>query len=215
VPVDPHAPGRGVIRFPDRVAASPGHESPHGGGSLGMGLFLASLGVLFAATLVAYLAVRLGAAAETRALAPSLPAGLWAGTALLAAASVTVQAALGAARTGRRERLRALLALTTLLGVAFLAAQAASWLVMLRAERAVAPALGGVAGVYLVQFYFLTGLHAAHVLGGLVLMAHVTRTAWLGRYSPAWHQGVRHAATYWHFLGMVWLILFAALLATH
>ncbi len=206
MPAEPRAPRRRVIRFPA------GDDSA---GRLGLALLLVSLGVLFAAAIVAYLAVRLSAAPETRALAPELPAGLWLGTALLAAGSVTVQGALAAARRGLLDRLRWLLTLTTLLSTAFLAVQGASWLVMLRAERSVAPALGGLAGVYLAQVYFLTGVHAAHVIGGLVFLLVVTRSARRGRYSPAQYSGVRNAALYWHFLGVAWLALFATLLATH
>jgi heme/copper-type cytochrome/quinol oxidase subunit 3 len=65
--------------------------------------------------------------------------------------------------------------------------------------------------LYAITFYMLTGLHAAHVLGGIGALAVVLVRAWRGDYGWAWFPGVRHLATYWHFLGVVWLVLFATL----
>ena len=63
-------------------------------------------------------------------------------------------------------------------------------------------------GLYMFTFYVLTALHALHILGGLIFLATVTAKSFAGRYSPDYHPGVTYAAMYWHFLDVVWLIMF-------
>ena len=60
-------------------------------------------------------------------------------------------------------------------------------------------------------FYFLTGLHAAHVIGGMVALAIVTANAFRGRYTATRAAGVGHCAAYWHFLDVVWLVMVAVI----
>jgi cytochrome c oxidase subunit 3 len=62
----------------------------------------------------------------------------------------------------------------------------------------------------------LTVLHALHVLGGVIPLIVCTVRAGQGLYSADEHQGVYSLVRYWHFLGVVWVILFAVLeLAQH
>jgi cytochrome c oxidase subunit 3 len=68
------------------------------------------------------------------------------------------------------------------------------------------------ANLYGFTFYMLTGLHAAHVIGGLALLAIVTVRAFCGRYSANAHAGVLYSTMYWHFLDGVWLVMFAVML---
>ena len=63
-------------------------------------------------------------------------------------------------------------------------------------------------------FYLLTGLHALHVVGGLVPLAVTTARAWQGKYTAVAHAGVEHVALYWHFLDVIWLVLFGVLVLT-
>ena len=58
----------------------------------------------------------------------------------------------------------------------------------------------------------IAGLHAVHVIGGLVCQVVVTVKAYRGRYWSLHHTGLTYSALYWHFLGGVWLIVFVALL---
>lgn len=57
-------------------------------------------------------------------------------------------------------------------------------------------------------FYVLTGLHLAHLLGGLIALFVTTIRSATGKYSPKSHTGVKLCAMYWHFLGGLWLYLF-------
>jgi cytochrome c oxidase subunit 3 len=185
-------------------------QARNAAGALGMRLFLLSLGMLFAAAVIGYAALRLSGAPAGDAGLPPLPRALWVSTLLLLAGSAAVHGALGAARCGRERRLRASMAATLLLGAAFLLVQAACWIAWAEPMR---EALRGTAATYrLTGFYVLTGLHGLHVLGGLVPLAVVTRRAWSGRYSPEAHAGVQYIAAYWHFLDGTWIVLFATLL---
>jgi len=170
-----------------------------------MWLFLLSLGILFAAATGGYLLLRVRAEAWPPPGMPALPAGLWLSTALVLLISAAIQWALLSVRRDRSGTLIGALLITTLLALLFLVSQAVNW-AWLIAMHATAGA-----SLYLFTFYLLTGLHGAHVLGGLGLQAVVTARAFAGRYSAAHHAGVKYAAMYWHFLDVVWLVLFTLL----
>lgn len=175
-------------------------------GPFGVAWFLASLGMLFAASIIGYLAVRVPAAEAWGQGLPSLPQLLWASTGVLLVSSATMHAALVGARRGAQGQLRWGLYLTDALGVVFLVLQVVAWGQLY--ERAGAPALKTLYGM---TFYFLTVLHALHVIGGLVPLGITTYKAQRGRYGPEQSQGVLMCAMYWHFLDVVWLILFGVL----
>ena len=177
-----------------------------GASRLGMKFFLLSLAVLFVASLVAVVVVRGRAAEWPPADAPALPRLLWLSTLLLVACSVAAHVAVTAIRGGSQKRLRRWLGVTAALGVAFLASQAVAWLSFYDPER-----FG--ADLYGFTFFMLTGLHALHVLGGLVALGVGLWLARRGAFTWAQYDGVRNVALYWHFLDGVWLVLFAFLLA--
>jgi cytochrome c oxidase subunit III len=57
-------------------------------------------------------------------------------------------------------------------------------------------------------FYGLTGLHGAHVFIGLTLLAMVTVRAFRGHFKPEDHRGVEVPGIYWHFVDVMWIIVF-------
>jgi cytochrome c oxidase subunit III len=57
-------------------------------------------------------------------------------------------------------------------------------------------------------FYSLTGLHGAHVFIGLVLLAMVTLRAFRGHYSATHHYGMEVPGIYWHFVDVMWVIVY-------
>ncbi|MBL8063138.1 MAG: cytochrome c oxidase subunit 3 [Anaerolineales bacterium] len=69
------------------------------------------------------------------------------------------------------------------------------------------PATGPMGGV----FYFMTGMHAFHVLTGLIFLAVVWNNARKGIYTAEKHWGVEAAAVYWHFVDLVWIFFYPAL----
>ncbi len=60
-------------------------------------------------------------------------------------------------------------------------------------------------------FFMMTGMHALHVLTGLVFLGIVLRKGLLGIYSEEKHWGVEAAAVYWHFVDVVWIFFYPAL----
>ncbi|MCG3138031.1 MAG: Cytochrome c oxidase polypeptide I+III [Phycisphaerae bacterium] len=176
-------------------------------GTFGMLLFLVSLSILFIASLIGYLVVRSRAELWLPPGQPSVPLGFWVSSAILLISSGTIHWALRSVRRGRSAGLLAGLLITLLLSVVFLGLQTMSWWYLW--------AIGEVtrhASLYAFTLYMLTGLHGAHVLGGLVLLAVVTIRAFKDRYDARLHGGVKYAAMYWHFLDGVWLVMFIAFL---
>jgi cytochrome c oxidase subunit 3 len=175
--------------------------------TVGLWVFLASLSMLFAASIVGFVVIRLRAETWPPPGAPGLPFSLWISTALAVGCSVAAQKGLNAIRGGDSAKLRRWLLLAMGCAVVFLASQSWSWWVIL-GEPTFRTHLYGFA------FIMLTGLHGAHVLGGLAALVVVLILTLRGKYSAAHHPGVRNAAIYWHYLTVVWLVLFGLLLAS-
>lgn len=188
------------------VTAGDREAGPPGTGTLGMTVFLAALAVLFAASLVGYLVIRIRADTWPPEGTEGLPAGLWVSTVVILGCSAAMHVAVKGIREGNRNRLIAGLAAALVLGVAFLGLQAWNWQQLL--ERNVSASRD----LYGFTFYMLTGLHGLHVIAGLVPLVFVLVRAVLGKYTWASHVGVRQLAMYWHFLDVVWLVLFVVLL---
>jgi cytochrome c oxidase subunit 3 len=171
-------------------------------GTLGMWLFLGSLTVLFAASITGYLVVRSRSEMWPPAGMPALPAGLWVSTVVILCCSGTIHWALSSARGNRYGELIGALLVTSLLGLVFLVSQVVNWAWLISIQATAST------GLYMFTFYWLTGLHGLHVVGGLVLLGVVTAKAFAGRYTAEYYPGVKYAAMYWHFLDVVWLVMF-------
>jgi cytochrome c oxidase subunit 3 len=169
-----------------------------------MRLFLLSLGILFAACLIGILVIRLRSDQWPPPGSPELPGGLWTATAILAVLSGLLILAVRAATARRPSETSRLLAASTALGVAFLAAQTANWVRMVSEGDDVQKTMLAFA------FWMLTVLHGLHVLGGLIPLSITTVRAAQGRYL-ADPEPVELVADYWHFLGFTWLAIFAVL----
>lgn len=171
---------------------------------LGMLLLLASLSVLFGASLVAYGITRAQNAAWRGDL-PPLPDALWLSTLLMLSVSAALEVALRRTKLNHLNAARAALGWSWLLAAAFLACQVLNWLTL-------ASAFDEHTTLYPFTYFFLTGLHAAHVLAGFAPLAVVHLKLRQGDYSSSRYEGLKLCAQYWHFLGVVWAILFVALL---
>jgi len=198
-------------------------------GSLGLAALLAALAVLFAASILTAWYYRAESGAWGDRL-PQVPRVLWASTLALALASYGLEKArrrmrrfveLGAEAPPRSPVARsvdAYVRLATVALLAFLAGQAVAWMT-LRQDQVSA---GDRLTFYEFGFYFLTGLHLAHVLGGLVYHAIALGRLRAALAGEAADDGTRRSAlrmlgydaVYWHFLFGVWLVLFANLYLT-
>jgi len=193
----------------DYNTSQPGAETgplppPSSAGALGMTVFIAALSSFFLAGIAIYLLMRRMHQPWPPAGFPALPASLWLSSLDIVFTSITMQGAVLAARRGDATGLRRNLTATLLLGLGFLGLQSYAWYVIWRQVAAVA----GLGSAYLKMFYMLTGLHAAHVLGGLVPLAMVTVAAYRGLYGRRNNAAVRHVAVYWHFLDAAWCAIF-------
>lgn len=129
-------------------------------------------------------------------------------TGLLIAASIAMQWTVHAARKGDLAQLRLGLGASGVLSLGFLAGQLYAWTQMHAAGHFVASS--AATGF----FYLLTGAHGLHVLGGLVAWARAMARTWRGTATPQRIRlGVELCATYWHFLLVVWLVLYALLVS--
>ncbi len=167
---------------------------------LGMLLFIISEIMVFGAFFTAYFFVRVVGGAEWPAEGDSLPRAIaFVNTVILVSSSLTIHWALECARHGNRLGLKAGMVTTFLLGCTFLFIQVNEYV-----HLGFSPqdhAQGSV-------FYGLTGLHGAHVFIGLVLLGMVTVRAFRGHFSPAEHRGVEIPGIYWHFVDVMWVIVF-------
>jgi cytochrome c oxidase subunit 3 len=71
----------------------------------------------------------------------------------------------------------------------------------------VAPSTGAAGAI----FFMMTGMHAFHVITGLIFLAIVWRNGMRGLYSAERHWAVEAAAVYWHFVDVVWIFFYPAL----
>ncbi len=187
---------RGVFEHPeDRVRA----------GSLGLLLLLITLGMLFGALALLYVAVRLDTDAWPSDL-PSIPWQTWVSTAVLLAISVLLAEAVSADRRGSQSGVTIGLITSGLLALVFLALQVWAGAVWWWA----APEQGS--HVALTGFWVLSGVHVAHVLGGLIPLAILIGYALTRCWTTARRGLLAHTAIYWHFLDAVWILLLITML---
>jgi heme/copper-type cytochrome/quinol oxidase subunit 3 len=125
-------------------------------------------------------------------------------TLLLVSSSLVLWWAERAMARGRPRQLRVGLLVTILLGAAFVALQAVEYD---RALRVMRPGVHAYASI----FYTTTAFHGAHVTFGLLLLLYTLARALLGHFDPAAHLGVTVASLYWHFVDVVWLVIFTLL----
>jgi len=173
--------------------------------TLGMLLFIGSEAMLFGAFFTAYFFVRVAnpSAPETWPPEPfHFPVFVASvNTAILVTSSFTIHWATQSIKRGDRNGLRAGLVVTILLGLAFLLTQAIEY-----AHVGFNTGDGAFASV----FFGLTGLHGGHVAIGLTLLSIAAVRAFRGHFSPDHYHGVEIPGIYWHFVDVMWIIVWAA-----
>jgi len=168
--------------------------------TLGMLLFIISEIMIFGAFFTAYFFIRVVGHAPWPGPGQTLPkvvAGF--NTAILLSSSGTIHYALESIKAGNRRGLKVGMVATFLLGLTFLFIQINEYV-----HIGFSPQDNAQGSV----FYGLTGLHGAHVTIGLILLAMVTRRAFKGHYSADAHRGMEVPGIYWHFVDVMWVIVF-------
>lgn len=190
--VDPHAPG--VME--ERPFAIPSSK-------LVMWLFIISDAVTFGAILFAYGYVR---NASPNWPTPFESASIWNAllmTFILVTSSLTVLIAVKAAQDEDRARAFRWTMITAVLGVMFTALHLREWMDLIgKGVRTFQNPWG--APMFGATFFSITGLHMAHVIGGVIALIAVGLIYKAGRYSA---KHLEILSLYWHFVDMVWMFV--------
>ena len=164
------------------------------------------------AVITSFFALIMSAYAERMELGDWVPLNepllLWINTGILAVASVAFQWTRNAAVDGIRGRVLPGMLASGALTIAFIAGQLLAWN-MLNASGN-----GVTANPANAFFYFMTGAHALHILGGLYVWARALVRLFAGRDPAGVRQSIELCTVYWHFLLVVWLVMFGLLLST-
>jgi len=165
-------------------------------------LFMVSVAMLFAAWTSAYL-VRRG---EGDWFLFELPNLFWITSGIIVASSFTMIYASWSARKDDLMGLKIGIVLTFLLGLAFLVGQWYAWGDLIEKK---AHFVGNVSGSFI---YIITGFHGLHIISGLVFLIIVMISTFKFKVHSKNLNQLQMCATYWHFLGGLWLYLFVFLL---
>lgn len=174
-------------------------RSPIATAKIGLGVFLAVVGALFTLFISAYF-MRMGV--EDWWAIP-IPGLLWVNTGVLMVSSIALQRAKTEAHKNQTGVMKIALLAGLVTGVVFLVGQVFAWRELTRAGYVLAD---NPANSF---FYLITGMHGLHILGGLVALSRTTLKAWEGAPPAKVRLSVELCAMYWHFMLLVWLILFA------
>ena len=179
---------------------------------LGMLLFLTSEVMFFGGLFAAYFNVRANAPQwptinpETHAqfqlaILPLVgPA-----TVLLIISSFTCQYGVWAIRRGDRTVFMRNFAVTFLIGIVFLIMQGTDYWLLGHEGLTLS------SGTYGTTYFTLTGFHGAHVFGGAIMLGVVLYRGIAGQFSARHHDAVEAVSLYWHFVDVVWILLFSLL----
>ncbi len=204
------------------------HDDPHAGGHaqggisnpiLGMILFICSEVMFFAGLFAAYFNVRntsptwppIASPNSVPVVTPELAerfnlhAEPWFAltlTILLVISSFTCQFGVWAIRRGDHKGLVRAIALTLVLGIAFLIGQGYDYSQL---------GFGLSDTQFGSTFYTLTGFHGAHVFAGVIMLSVVLYRSMNGQFSARHHDAVEATSLYWHFVDVVWVCLFSIL----
>ena len=178
--------------------------TPESWGKLGMWLFLAGDAMSFGCLIVGYGILR---HASTKWPVPKDVLGINLTafmTFLLIVSSVWMVLALAAIQEGNKARFQKFLGLVILGGALFLGCQAYEWTHLLGHRL---PELGITFSnnLFATTFFVLTGFHGMHVTGGVIYNTCVLTAVSRGRYVA---KHVEIAGLYWHFVDLVWILIF-------
>ncbi len=126
-------------------------------------------------------------------------------TLVLFSSSYTIHQAEKHLKMGNKKGFNTWWGITVLLGAVFLAGQVSEYMTLISEGHV----LGS--SQFMTTFYMLTGTHGLHVFGGLVYLIVVWIRSLKGQYDEHRHAGPETAAMYWHFVDLVWVVVFSVL----
>jgi heme/copper-type cytochrome/quinol oxidase subunit 3 len=171
-------------------------------GKFAIWLFLATEVMFFSGLIGAYIVLR-SASATWPNPAERLAVGITAfNTFVLITSSWLMVRALFAAKQGNRNGILFWLGLTILGGSCFVGIQFYEYIQLIH-ENALPKG-----DIFWSTFYIMTGFHGSHVVVGVIWLIYVWFGALRGKYTAKNHLGVELAGLYWHFVDLVWVLLF-------
>lgn len=179
---------------------------------LGMWVFLLSEVMFFTSLIGAYVILRFANPDHFALPGEVLNVPLTAiNTFVLICSSVSMVKAFAALQQGDQKGLQLWLLVTILLGSTFVGVQAYEYF-QLAAHEGFVPVADTYAApggpLYGSTFYLMTGFHGAHVTIGVIALIIVLTKAMRGQYTPQKVGGVEIIGLYWHFVDLVWIVLF-------
>jgi cytochrome c oxidase subunit 3 len=184
---------------------------------LGMILFISSEVMFFAGLFAAYFSTRANYHEVVNGrLQQAWPPAQWAhilnpfslilvATVILITSSFTCQMAIWAIRKDDRRGFLRNMGVTFILGISFLLLQAYDYSLLF------GEGLKMGSGPFGTTYFTLTGFHGAHVFGGVIMLGVILYRGMTGQFSSRHHDAVEAASLYWHFVDVVWIILFTIL----
>ena len=167
-------------------------------------LFLGSEVMFFSALIGAYLLTRANAAKPAEVFDIETIQLITFNTFLLIVSSLTMVLSLGFIRRGSQVGMRIALLATILLGTTFVTIQAFEYRNLFNKGLT----MNGDPFIFGSTFYLLTGFHGMHVIGGVVWNFFVWLKAMRGGFTQDNNTGIELAGLYWHFVDLVWIVLF-------
>jgi len=168
-------------------------------------LFIVSVVMVFAGMTSAYI-VRQG---EGNWLEFDLPNVFWYTSGIIILSSLSLQWAYSSAKKDNFNNIKIGLLITVILGIAFLVGQWFSWEALVAEDVYF---VGNPSGSFM---YVFTGLHAVHLISGVIFLIIVLISALRNKIHSQKLAQLEMCVTYWHFLGGLWLYLFMFLLLNH
>lgn len=138
-----------------------------------------------------------------------LPKLFYISTALILISSITMNTTVSSIKAGNLAGMKRAALITLLLGIGFVVTQWLAWEFLYENRIVFAGKHSNASGSFL---YILTGLHALHLIAGILSLTFVWAKAMRGLYSIDNHYGVEITAIFWHFLDALWIFLFLFLL---
>ena len=184
---------------------------------LGMLLFITSEVMFFAGLFAAYFSTRANYHEVVNGKSTQIwPPSQWAdilnpfslilvATVILILSSVTCQMAIWAIRKDDRRGFLRNIGITFILGITFLLLQGYDYSLLFD------EGLKMGSGPFGTTYFTLTGFHGAHVFGGVIMLGVILYRGMSGQFSARHHDAVEAASLYWHFVDVVWIILFSIL----
>jgi len=168
-------------------------------------LFIVTVVMIFAAFTSAHIVRQ----ADGDWLIYDLPSMLWYTSGIIVLSSVFMQWAYIAAKRDKPEQVKLALSITTVLGILFLVGQVKAWGQMVDANVYFT---GNPAGSFL---YIFTGIHGLHLVSGVIYLIYMLISSFRYKVHSKNMLNMEMSATWWHFLGGLWIYLFIFLLLNH